>query len=90
MRKALFVVIRYLKVKRRGRLSRVTMLSFYAPHNAFEGLWDYDMVGPSVWVQSRVPSFKEKSLLVIDLKNKQTWRFQSPCFGWNGGHGLQL
>ena len=26
------------------------------------------MVVPSVWVQSRVPSFKEKTLVVIDFK----------------------
>ena len=68
MRKAQFVVIRYLKVKRSARLVRVTMLSVNARAMPFVGFWDYDMVVPSVRVQSRVPSFEEKSLVVIDFK----------------------
>ena len=34
-------------------------------HDDFVGLRKYDVILPSVWVQSREPGFKEKSLVVI-------------------------
>ena len=32
------------------------------------GFWDCDMFVSSIWVQSRVPSFKKKWLVVIGFK----------------------
>ena len=55
----------------------MTMLSVYACAIPFVGFWDYDMVVSSVQVQSRAPSFEEKSLVVIDFKTNNLDIFKS-------------
>ena len=44
--------------------------------DAFVGFWKYNVIVPSVWVHSRVPGFKEKSLVVIwfDTKSLDVWK----------------
>ena len=59
--------------------------------DAFVGFWKYDMIVPSVRVQSRVPDFDWRRVSRgYWLRNQRSWRFQSSCCDWNGGHGLQL
>ena len=54
-----FVIIRYLNVTRSLRAWPRNSCS----RDAFVGFWKYDVIVPSVRVHSRVPSFKEKSLI---------------------------
>ena len=69
-----FVIIRYLNVTRNLRAWPCNSCS----RDAFVGYWKYDVIVPSVRVHSRVPGFKEKSLVVIwfDTNNLDVCKVQ--------------